>query len=103
MVNSDDYLEIRGNWNYITLTDMEGKWTAGGIAFLGPIWEVNEASGDKSIYSSGTHQILFFNPYGKQTILWDNCETYINMRMEVLIQNEDSILIMWTQTGIAWG
>lgn len=78
MVNSDDYLEIRGNWNYITLTDMEGKWTAGGIAFLGPIWEVNEASGDKSIYSSGTHQILFFNPYGKQTILWDNCETYIN-------------------------
>lgn len=62
----------------ITLTDMEGKWTAGAIAFLGPVWEVNEASGDKSIYSSGTHQILFFYPYGKQTILWDNCETYIN-------------------------
>ena len=78
MVNSNDYLEIWGNWNYITLTDMEGKWTAGLIAFLGPIWEVNEASGDKSIYSSGKHQILFFNPYGKQTILWDNCETYIN-------------------------
>lgn len=78
MTNPADYLEIWGNWNYITLTDMEGKWTAGGIAFLGPIWEVNEASGDKSIYSSGTHQILFFYPYGKQTILWDNCETYIN-------------------------
>ena len=78
MTNDADRLYVGGNWTYITLTDMEGKWTAGAIAFLGPVWEVNEASGDKSIYSSGTHQILFFYPYGKQTILWDNCETYIN-------------------------
>ena len=78
MTNPADFLYVGGNWTYITLTDMEGKWTAGLIAFLGPVWEVNEASGDKSIYSSGTHQILFFYPYGKQTILWDNCETYIN-------------------------
>lgn len=78
MTNDADRLYVGGNWTYITLTDMEGKWTSGAIAFLGPVWEVNEASGDKSIYSSGTHQILFFYPYGKQTILWDNCETYIN-------------------------
>lgn len=78
MTNDADRLYVGGNWTYITLTDMEGKWTASAIAFLGPVWEVNEASGDKSIYSSGTHQILFFYPYGKQTILWDNCETYIN-------------------------
>ena len=57
MTNDADRLYVGGNWTYITLTDMEGKWTAGAIAFLGPVWEVNEASGDKSIYSSGTHQL----------------------------------------------
>ncbi len=78
MTNDTDNLRIYGNWNYITLTDMEGKWTAGDIWFLGPTWEVNEASGDKSIYSSGSQVIHFGYEGGKQTILWDNCETYIN-------------------------
>ncbi len=78
MTNTNDYLTIYGNWNYITLADMEGKWTAGAIDFLGPVWQVNEASGEKAIYSPGTHSILFYYPYGRQTILWDNCETYIN-------------------------
>lgn len=78
MTNSADWLEVYGNWNYITLTDMEGKWTAGNICFLGPIWEVNEASGPKSIYSSGSQVIHFGYESGKQTVLWDNCETYIN-------------------------
>jgi YD repeat-containing protein len=78
MTNTADYLEILGNWNYITLTDMEGKWTAGEIDFLGPIWEVNEQSGPKSIYSSGDHCILFYYEGGRQTILWDNCLTYID-------------------------
>ena len=78
MTNDNDYLEVWGNWIYITLTDMEGKWTAGQIWFLGPNWNVNEASGDKAIYSSGTQTIYFGNPDGKQTVLWDNCETYIN-------------------------
>lgn len=36
MTNSDDTLMVGGNWTYITLTDMEGKWTAGNIWFLGP-------------------------------------------------------------------
>lgn len=84
MTDDNDILIILGNWNYITLTDMEGKWTAGQIWFLGPIWEVNEASGDKSIYSSGTQSIIFGYDGGLQTILWDNCETYIN--------NEDGTL-----------
>ena len=78
MTNSADWLEVYGNWNYITLTDMEGKWTAGNICFFGPIWEVNEASGPKSIYSSGSQVIHFGYEGGKQTVLWDNCETYIN-------------------------
>ncbi|MCM1529707.1 MAG: DUF6531 domain-containing protein [Alistipes sp.] len=78
MNDAADYLEIWGNWNYITLTDMEGKWTAGEIDFRGPIWEVNEHSGPKSIYSSGDHCILFYYTDGKQTILWDNCLTYID-------------------------
>ena len=78
MTNSADWLEVYGNWNYITLTDMEGKWTAGNICFFGPIWEVNEASGLKSIYSSGSQVIHFGYEGGKQTVLWDNCETYIN-------------------------
>lgn len=78
MTNSADWLEVYGNWNYITLTDMEGKWTAGNICFYGPTWEVNEASGPKSIYSSGSQVIHFGYAGGKQTVLWDNCETYIN-------------------------
>jgi Mg-chelatase subunit ChlD len=78
MTNKNDYLEINHNWNYITLTDMEGKWTAGMINFQGPTWEVNEASGEKSVYSSGTHSIRFYYPDGKQTILWDNPNEYIN-------------------------
>ena len=78
MTNSADWLEVYGNWNYITLTDMEGKWTAGNICFFGPIWEVNEASEPKSIYSSGSQVIHFGYEGGKQTVLWDNCETYIN-------------------------
>lgn len=78
MTNSADWLEVYGNWNYITLTDMEGKWTTGNICFFGPIWEVNEASGPKSIYSSGSQVIHFGYEGGKQTVLWDNCETYIN-------------------------
>ena len=78
MTNSADWLEVYGNWNYITLTDMEGKWTAGNICFYGPTWEVNEASGPKSIYSSGSQVIHFGYEGGKQTVLWDNCETYIN-------------------------
>ena len=78
MTNAADKLYVGGNWTYITLTDMEGKWTAGQIRFAGPVWEVNEASGDKSIYSSGTQSIIFGYEDGKQTILWDNPETYIN-------------------------
>ena len=78
MTNSNDTLMVGGNWTYITLTDMEGKWTAGNIWFLGPTWEVNEASGDKSIYSSGTQTIYFGYAGSKQTVLWDNCKTYIN-------------------------
>lgn len=84
MTNDSDVLMVGGNWTYITLTDMEGKWTAGQIWFLGPHWNVNEASGDKAIYSSGTHTIIFGYEGGKQTILWDNPETYIN--------NEDGTL-----------
>lgn len=78
MTNDSDHLEVWGNWTYITLTDMEGKWTAGEIWFYGPHWNVNEASGDKAIYSSGTQTIYFGNPDGQQTILWDNPNTYIN-------------------------
>ena len=78
MNNDNDYLEINHNWNYITLTDMEGKWTAGLINFQGPTWEVNEASGEKSVYSSGKHSIRFYYPDGRQTILWDNPNEYIN-------------------------
>ena len=76
MTDPADELTINGNWMYITDTDMEGKWTAGKIHFYGPHWNVNEASGDKSIYSSGTHSIEFLNPNGLQTILWANTETY---------------------------
>ncbi len=78
MTNDADRLYVGGNWTYITLQDMEGKWTAGQIRFAGPTWEVNEHSGDKSIYSSGTQSIIFGYDGGKQTILWDNPETYID-------------------------
>ena len=78
MTNDADRLMVGGNWTYNTLTDMEGKWTSGQIWVLGPTWQVNEASGDKSVYSSGTQSIIFGYAGGKQTILWDNCETYIN-------------------------
>ena len=78
MTNDADYLEVGGNWTYITLQDMEGKWTNGIIRFAGPTWEVNELSGEKSIYSSREHIIIFGYEGGKQTILWDNPETYID-------------------------
>ena len=70
-------VDIYGNWNYNTLTDMEGKWTAGTIYFEGPTWEVNEKSGEKSVYSTGDHVISLYYPEGVQTILWDNRYTYI--------------------------
>lgn len=78
MTNAADRLYVGGNWTYITNQDMQGKWTAGQIRFAGPTWEVNEHSGDKSIYSSGQHIIIFGYDGGKQTILWDNPETYID-------------------------
>lgn len=78
MTNNSDYLEINRNWNYTTLTDMEGKWTAGLINFQGPTWEVNEKSGSKSVFSSEKHSIRFYYANGKQTILWDNPNEYIN-------------------------
>ncbi len=78
MTNDADRLYVGGNWTYITLQDMEGKWTAGQIWFCGPHWNVNEASGEKAIYSSGTQSIIFGYEGGKQTVLWDNPETYID-------------------------
>lgn len=78
MTNAADELTICGPWTYVTDADMEGKWTAGKIHFYGDHWIVNEDSGDKSIFSSGTHSIEFFNPNGLQTILWANRETYLD-------------------------
>lgn len=79
MNNSDDLVYIGGNWRYVTDADMEGKWTAGKLYFLGESWVVNEQSGPKSVYSSGTHSITFYYPYGRQTVLWDNpVSTVIN-------------------------
>ena len=78
MTNDADILMVGGNWTYVTLQDMEGKWTAGQIWVLGSTWIVNEESGAKSIYSSGTQSIIFGYAGGKQTILWDNPETYID-------------------------
>ncbi|MDR0918580.1 MAG: hypothetical protein LBM93_04945, partial [Oscillospiraceae bacterium] len=72
MQNDYDYLQIGGNWNYVTDADIEGLWTAGEILLQGTNWQVNEASGAKSVYSSGTHTITFACQYGKQYILWDN-------------------------------
>lgn len=73
-----DELAVYGNWQYVTSANMEGQWTAGNIYVCGPTWQVNEASGDKAIYSSGEHVIHFYYEGGKQTILWDNPETYID-------------------------
>jgi len=78
MTNSADVLMVTENWYYTTLADCEGLWTDGIILFYGQHWNVNEAAGEKAIYSSGNHSIVFYYPYGKQTILWDNPETYIN-------------------------
>ncbi len=78
MTNSADVLMVTENWYYTTLADCEGLWTDGLILFYGQHWNVNEAAGEKAIYSSGNHSIVFYYPYGKQTILWDNPETYIN-------------------------
>lgn len=78
MTNPNDELIIYGPWTYATDADMEGKWTAGKIYFYGEHWNVNEPSGAKAIYSSGTHSIEFLNPNGLQTILWANEETYID-------------------------
>ena len=33
MTNAMDELEVDGNWQYITLADMEGQWIAGHIYF----------------------------------------------------------------------
>lgn len=80
MTEDAGQLYIWENWNYITLADMEGLWTAGEIAFFGSTWQVNEASGKKSVYSTGTHKILFGGyENGQQVIRWDNpCETIYN-------------------------
>lgn len=69
-------LYIFGNWNYITLADMEGLWTDGTIYFCGANWQVNEASGDKSVYSTEKHSIWFYYEYGQQVIRWDNTKDY---------------------------
>lgn len=77
MTNDNGKLYVNGIWNYITLADMEGLWTKGTIYFFGSTWQVNEASGDKSIYSTGTHSICFYYQYGQQVIRWANTEDCI--------------------------
>lgn len=77
MTNENGKLYVNGIWNYITLADMEGLWTAGNIYFFGSTWQVNEASGDKSIYSTGTHSICFYYQYGQQVIRWANTQDCI--------------------------
>ncbi len=77
MTNENDELYIYGPWTYVTDADMKGKWTAGNIYYYGEHWKVNEPSGPRAIYSSGTHSIEFLNPNGLQTILWANEETYL--------------------------
>ena len=80
MTEDAGQLYIWDNWNYITLADMEGLWTAGEIAFFGSTWQVNETSGKKSVYSTGTHKILFGGcENNQQVIRWNNtCETIYN-------------------------
>ena len=99
MTNPNDELIIYGPWTYATDADMEGKWTAGKIYFYGEHWNVNEPSGAKAIYSSGTHSIEFLNPNGLQTILWANEETYIDDD-GILQQADVLILIMLMKTVI---
>ena len=77
MTNDNGRLYVNGIWNYITLADMEGLWTAGNIYFFGSTWQVNEASGDKAIYSTGTHSICFYYQYGQQVIRWANTQDCI--------------------------
>lgn len=77
MTNDNGRLYINGIWNYITLADMEELWTAGTIYFFGSTWQVNEASGDKSIYSTGTHSICFYYSGGQQVIRWANTQDCI--------------------------
>lgn len=77
MTNDNGKLYVNGIWNYITLADMEGFWTKGTIYFFGSTWQVNEASGDKSIYSTGTHSICFYYQYGQQVIRWANTQDCI--------------------------
>lgn len=77
MTNDDGKLYVNGIWNYITLADMEGLWTNGTIYFFGSTWQVNEESGNKSIYSTGTHSICFYYQYGQQIIRWANTEDCI--------------------------
>lgn len=77
MTNDNGRLYVNGIWNYITLADMEGFWTAGNIYFFGSTWQVNEASGDKAIYSTGTHSICFYYQYGQQVIRWANTQDCI--------------------------
>lgn len=77
MQNANDYLAIYGYWNYCTSVDGEGLWTAGLIDFYGPAWQVNEASGEKSVYSIGNHMIAFGYEYGTQVIRWDNRYEYM--------------------------
>lgn len=73
MTEENGELYINENWNYITLADMEGLWTDGIIGLLGNTWQVNEASGAKSVYSSGEHKIWFAGyENGQQVIRWDN-------------------------------
>lgn len=77
MTNDNGKLYVNGIWNYVTLADMDGLWTNGTIYFFGSTWQVNEASGDKSIYSTGTHSICFYYPYGQQVIRWANTQDCI--------------------------
>lgn len=80
MTEDNGLLSIKENWNYVTLADIENLWTAGQIAFWGNTWQVNEASGEKSVYSTEKHSILFGGyENGQQVIRWDNtCETIYN-------------------------
>ena len=77
MQNPNDLLYIENNWIYTTMIDCDGLWTAGDIYFKGSSWNVNEPSGEKAVYSSGTHVIHFGYDGGLQTVLWHNPLDYI--------------------------
>ena len=85
MINANDYLEINGNWNYVTSASMVDLWTAGFIGFYGPTWQVNEASGPYSIYSSHDHVIEFGYEYDGEVIRWDNQKDFWPKQIECLI------------------